>query len=79
MGDGSWSTGVETVDLSLPPSINSGADDASQFSRDGGGSCQQRLGFRNGLAIASLNFNGLRGRLGEVELLLIICVFTFLL
>ena len=79
MGDGSWSTGVETVDQSLPPLYRFRADDASQFSRDGGGSCQQRLGFRIGLGIASLNVIGLQG-LGEVELLLIdLCIHVFAL
>ena len=36
----------------------------------GGGLCQQHLGFRKGLAIASLSVNGLRGCLDEVKLLL---------
>ena len=36
----------------------------------GGGLCQQHLGFRKGLAISSLNVNGIRGCLDEVKLLL---------
>ena len=69
MGDGSWSTGVETIQLPLP--LDSEVDDFLQHCGSGGGGlCQQHLGFRKGLAIASLNVNGLRGRLDGVKLLL---------
>ena len=69
MGDGSWSTGVEAIQLPLP--LDSAVDDSPQHSGFGGGGlCQHHLGFRKGLAIASLNINGLRGCLDEVKLLL---------
>ena len=34
------------------------------------GRCHQRLGFKKGMAIASLNINGLRSHLDEVQLLI---------
>ena len=69
MGDGSWSKGVETIQLSLP--CDSGMDDSLKHCGPGGRSlCQRNLGFSKGLEIASFNVNGLRGCLDEVELLL---------
>ena len=69
MDDGSWSTGIEAIQLPLP--LESGVDDSPQHCGSGGGGlCQQHLGFWTGLAIASLNINGLRGCPDEVKLLL---------
>ena len=38
-------------------------EDASQSNSVGSGSCQQHLGLRKGMAIASRNVNGLRSHL----------------
>ena len=57
------------VRLLIPLDLEAG--DSLQLSEAGGGGlCQQLLGFRKGLTIASLNLNGLCGHFNEVELLL---------
>ena len=62
MGDGSWSIGVEAIQLPLP--LDSGVDALWVWWY------QKHLGLKKGLAIASLNVNGFRGCLDEVKLLL---------
>ena len=57
--------------MQSPLPLDTGVDDSLQHCGSGGGGlCQQHLGFRKGLAIASLNVNELLGCLDEVELLL---------
>ena len=60
---------MEAVDLPPPLSLESAVGGASQSNNVGGGSYQQHLGFKKGMAIASLNVNGLRSHLDEVQLL----------
>ena len=79
LGNRSWPIGAETVDL-LPPTAKNGGKECSQ--RQGGSprnrtpsslvpdGSHQQLGFKKGMVIASLNINGLRSHLDEVQLLI---------
>ena len=63
---GSGSTHGGSVDLD-PPCTKTGEDGCSTGQS---GLSRQRLGFKKGMAIASLNVNSLRSHLGEVQLLI---------
>ena len=61
---------MEAVDLPPSLSLESAVEGVSQSNSVGGGSCQQHLGFKKGMVIASLNVNSLRSHLDEVQLLI---------
>ena len=50
-------------------STSTSSKKASLGSNNAGTGCRQHIGYRKGMAIASLNVNGLRGNLDEIQLM----------